>query len=378
MIGSKMLIPGVKCTLMVPELVHSFGLGRSAAMLLQQIHYWISNQEISGKTEHGKKWIYNSYDDWAKDISVFSAGTVKRCFKKLKALNLIQVEQFSKTKGDRTSWVTINYDMLAKKIDESPEQKNREKKNKKSTDHQSKMLPSSEQNAPIINDKITNKDINTKSEEKSVIKSVRVSLESLNQVEQVKNTNYTNDLKNTKDSSNSDQSSSKTTITQDMLSFWNKTFPKSQTSMSKELAPLLVSAFKIKFNSDMIQWKHYCLTIESSKYLTGESFNLSIYWSLKFNTIDRIRAGEFGVKETPLPYSVTDLIETEKDEIRLLDEPEKCKETRYLLLVKYGPQTYKSWFKSLEFKLDGETVRFKTNSNFQRDWILKNYPELVL
>lgn len=376
MIGSKLLLPGAKCLVINADL--AYALGKSAAILLQQIHYWISNEKIKGKVHQEKKWISNSYTQWAEDLSVISPSTVKRSIQKLKSFGAIQVENFSKQKGDRTNWITINYDKLSEFSNVPNLNANSQEKCEKSTDHQVKMTQSSGQNDPLYIDKITNKNINTKSEQEPVIKFLQVDPESQYQVEQIKNINFTNDLNNTRNSSNPDQSSNKTTITQEMLSFWNKTFPKSQAQMSKELAPLLVSAFKTKFNSDMIQWKHYCLIIESSKYLTGESFNLSIYWSLKFNTIDRIRAGEFGVKDVLPPISEDIQIAQENAEIEVSNETEICKNVRRCLLKKYGVLTYKSWFKLLELREEAEEVRFKARSKFEEDWILNNYPELVL
>jgi RNA binding exosome subunit len=84
------------------------------------------------------------------------------------------------------------------------------------------------------------------------------------------------------------------------------------------------------------------------------------------------------VKEVSLPIVIEDLMDAERDVIENLNEPEKCKEVRHLLLKKYGPETYKSWFKPLESRLDGDFVRFNTQSKFKKDWILANYPEIVL
>ncbi len=85
MIGSKMLAPGAKCILMDTDLASE--IGKSAALLLQQIHYWQSNEKIKGTIHDSKKWIINSYDEWATDIKIMSVATVKRAAKKLKDLN---------------------------------------------------------------------------------------------------------------------------------------------------------------------------------------------------------------------------------------------------------------------------------------------------
>ena len=222
----------------------------------------------------------------------------------------------------------------------------------------------------------------TKSDPSSKTDTQQNSLEGVKdkkQVDQVNNIDITTFKKNQMRLQKSKPIETKKNSTaQDMVAYWNEVFSVSQSTMTKSLAPLLVSAFKTKFNSELIKWKHYCKTIESSKFIMGEGFSLSIYWALKFDVIDRIRAGEFGVKDVPLPISEQDLHNLEIAAIQQLDETDKCKEVRYLLLNKYGAFIYKAWMKTLVIIEDGKTMLFKAPNKFHEDWIMKTYPELYL
>jgi hypothetical protein len=75
-----------------------------------------------------KKWVVNSYEAWARDLAVVSPTTVKRSIKKLKTLGAITVEKLSRFQGNRTNWITINYDKLLEIVPPLLEQPTAEKK----------------------------------------------------------------------------------------------------------------------------------------------------------------------------------------------------------------------------------------------------------
>ncbi|MGL5926214.1 hypothetical protein [Chroococcidiopsis sp.] len=85
-------------------------LGTTAAMLLQQIHYW--TQKKCGKVIDGVRWIYNTYKQWQEQLSFLSLSTVKRAIAKLKELNLILVEQHDKSDWNHTNYYRIDYESL--------------------------------------------------------------------------------------------------------------------------------------------------------------------------------------------------------------------------------------------------------------------------
>ncbi|WP_052046404.1 hypothetical protein [Candidatus Paracaedibacter symbiosus] len=62
--NSKILLEQGKCFVLQPELIKI--VGRSAAILLQQIHYWPSSQGVVGIHYQEKKWTYNTYSELFK------------------------------------------------------------------------------------------------------------------------------------------------------------------------------------------------------------------------------------------------------------------------------------------------------------------------
>lgn len=89
-------------------------IGLNDAIALQQVHYWLLKSDHEHK---GKLWVYNSYEQWKSDNFPFwSVSTIKRTFKSLIKQELIEIDKFNKRKYDQTTWYTINYGNLAKRI----------------------------------------------------------------------------------------------------------------------------------------------------------------------------------------------------------------------------------------------------------------------
>ncbi len=407
------------CLVLQPLIAKKFG--RSSAVFLQQLHYWITSERSNGFTHHGKKWVYNTFESWADNLKTYSVSTIKRCIKKLEEAGIIQCKKLNPFKGNRTNYYTIDYKRLSETLsskedsshgvlmpDHTPEslgyqetgqsqsilnhlsktldQKDVDNPTLEETHHQVKMTKWSDQNEPIYTE-ITNKNNNfNKSDEltkndgggKGITETPKGFPRETKpcgiaqQVQQVQN----NDIKNFKNTDSQNQKSLlKNTTAQDMLDYWNGEFKKSESKMSKYLAPMLVSAFKNKFNSDLNKWKHYCNRISSSKYLTGQDFKLDISWALKFSTIDKILNpnGWLGVKDVPIPGEAVrqknDLIE----KIQNLNESEKCKEIRLKILDRYGAPTYKSWFEPVGLSMDGDRVRFDFPSKFHQSYMETNF-----
>ncbi len=88
-------------------------VGVDGALVLQQIHYWISNPKI-GRKHEGKKWVRNSIDDWCRDNFFFwNRSKVSRVLVKLEDDGFISSRSDLNTYGpDRTKWYTVNYDCL--------------------------------------------------------------------------------------------------------------------------------------------------------------------------------------------------------------------------------------------------------------------------
>lgn len=84
-------------------------IGLNEAIVLQQICYWI--EETQAGVEHaGRKWVYNTIEQWNEQFPFWSPDTVKRSLTSLKKRGLVEVKQLNKAKHDRTNFYAINYD----------------------------------------------------------------------------------------------------------------------------------------------------------------------------------------------------------------------------------------------------------------------------
>jgi Fe2+ or Zn2+ uptake regulation protein len=93
--------------LIYPKLATRIGLNE--AIVLQQIHFWI---EKSGKTRQGRKWIYNTHDEWQQQFPFWSIKTIQRTIKSLVDQGLISKGNYNKMKIDKTLWYSINYEKI--------------------------------------------------------------------------------------------------------------------------------------------------------------------------------------------------------------------------------------------------------------------------
>ncbi|BBD63105.1 hypothetical protein NIES2109_59550 (plasmid) [Nostoc sp. HK-01] len=99
---SKLLIDG-QHALYSPALASQ--IGRSAATVLQQAHYWMSIK--GGKTIDGVKWFWKTYPQWAAELSL-SVSTVRRAIALLKSLGLIAIEKLSAKTYYQANWYSVN------------------------------------------------------------------------------------------------------------------------------------------------------------------------------------------------------------------------------------------------------------------------------
>lgn len=95
----------------LPKLATKIGLNE--AIIIQQLHYWLNNPK-SGVIIDGKKWVYNTYEEWQKDNFPFwSVNTIQRIFSKLEESGLIIAEQLRRAEYDRTKYYRIDYIKLS-------------------------------------------------------------------------------------------------------------------------------------------------------------------------------------------------------------------------------------------------------------------------
>lgn len=103
---SKLLIDDYPIQVL-PKLATEIGLNE--AIILQQIHYWLNQ---SSHNHDGKKWIYNTYDDWNKQFPFWSVMTIRRAINSLEKQNLILIANYNKAGFDKTRWYSINYPVV--------------------------------------------------------------------------------------------------------------------------------------------------------------------------------------------------------------------------------------------------------------------------
>ena len=85
---SKLLIDDYPIQIL-PKLATEIGLNE--AIVLQQIHYWLNQ---SSHNRDGKKWIYNTYDDWNKQFPFWSVMTIRRVINSLEKQKLILIANY--------------------------------------------------------------------------------------------------------------------------------------------------------------------------------------------------------------------------------------------------------------------------------------------
>lgn len=95
--------------MIVPSLAVEIGLNE--AVVLQQIHYWLT---ISKHKIEGKKWVFNTYEDWQEQFPFWSISTIRRTFYSLEKIGVVLSDNWNTLKLDKTKWYTIDYEQLIK------------------------------------------------------------------------------------------------------------------------------------------------------------------------------------------------------------------------------------------------------------------------
>ncbi len=135
-------------------------IGIDAAIVLQQVHYWVEvNRKKNSNFHEGYYWTYNTIKDWNKCFPFYGERTIQRIFKKLKDLGLLKVGNFNKAKFDKTSWYTIDYDVLYELVEEKQDMKSPSRQNDvieetESVDEGDKVAESIRQNGVKEHDKV--------------------------------------------------------------------------------------------------------------------------------------------------------------------------------------------------------------------------------
>lgn len=103
---SKLLIDEQPLVIL-PSLAVKIGLNE--AIFLQQLHYWVSK---SNNVFESKKWVYNTYEEWHKQLPFFCIRTLKTIASHLAKMGFIEIRQLSNDKRVRTNFYAINYQVI--------------------------------------------------------------------------------------------------------------------------------------------------------------------------------------------------------------------------------------------------------------------------
>jgi len=346
-------------------------LGKSSAVFLQQLHYWLTSKKPVGVVADDKLWIYNTAATWGQQLCM-SARQVRRIIQKLEDLGLIIVSKLSKKKSDRTNWYTINYKKLKKFLPSLSwtEQKTVSSATKSHHRAAPKIMPEHMPEAAFQADKMSLPlgqnvlmYIGTETTPESETKELDQPSPAPTTTQQVPSSGFKNNL------------------AKELLEIWNQEVgSKTITSgMTKQRAKYLVAAYKIKFGASTDNWKAYCQAIASSEFLVKafhQKYSLSLEWALKFDNMQKILEGQFNVnmsffaKAEPI-ISKDSLTK----ELGQLPESEGISK----LIDAMGVAEYKSWFYDTkpQIKTMGTSLAFFFNSKFVTDYVTNHFGEMM-
>ncbi len=99
-------------------------IGTQETIVLQQLIYWLLDNNTAGITIRGEKYIYNTYEDWQKNhFCHISIVTVKRTFLNLEKLGYIKSKRIRINGYGVTKCYSVNFDKIAELESEIEESK---------------------------------------------------------------------------------------------------------------------------------------------------------------------------------------------------------------------------------------------------------------
>ena len=83
-----------------------------AALILQQLHYWMEKQSV-GVVIEGKKFIYNSFKDWVSQQFIsLTTWKFRQAMKILRDLEIVDVIRYKSRQWNQTNYYSLNYNKL--------------------------------------------------------------------------------------------------------------------------------------------------------------------------------------------------------------------------------------------------------------------------
>lgn len=166
-----------------------------------------------------------------------------------------------------------------------------------------------------------------------------------------------------------------------MLEIWTALVEEGigKIELTRRRIAFLKQAFKDKFDSCLEKWKKYCQDIASSRFLMGEiksSFRATLDWALKFDVIQKILEGNYGIgdrRPSAVPSAAESFLKNSKIELhseeeaiqQTTDESELVREFRLKWLNKFGASTYRECLKDCAIEVgDDATLILRPSSRY--------------
>ncbi len=86
----------------------------NAAVIVQQLHYWMQKQGI-GTSFEGIKYVYNTFDDWVESqFKWLSVWQFRKSMNLLRSLEIVKVIRYKARQWNQTNYYSLDYDRLFK------------------------------------------------------------------------------------------------------------------------------------------------------------------------------------------------------------------------------------------------------------------------
>lgn len=207
-------------------------------------------------------------------------------------------------------------------------------------------------------------------------------------------TSYIEPKKTSSELSN-DNSHASNEIEKKMIGIWVQVVEggKKQIEITGRLIAFLRQAFKDKFDNCLEKWKAFCERVASSRFLMGEiksSFRATLDWALKFEVIQKILEGNYGIgdrRPSTLPSPAESFVKNSKIEMaseeavieNSLDEPEPVRKIRLKWLNKFGASTYRESLKDCTIEVeDHATLILRPSSRYNAKLIASYWTPTLL
>ncbi len=387
--------------------------GKSATLVLHQLHYWLSKEnEAYGTLFDGFQWIRNSYNQWQKQIQFVSLSTIRRAFAELEACGVIKSHHFDHQRdysgGDQVKSYTIDYQKLESYVGElhhtlftRPGSLNKASSTalmpstrlttkragdtasflhvkttyaKENHTFQSKYTPVQMNTPPAQMNIPANNIYLSKSTFKTISSSEANTI-------CLKNNQQSSSFKSNQTEKDNNYNS------QEMIRLWNIIIEHTEgkIALTQQRSAYLCTAFDQFFKNDMQAWERFCITIASSKFLMGEvnSFKANLDWVLKFSTLQRILEGAYSTGDRVVSYkpNQTSSHKSIESPSFISNECVEAVELRQYIKAKLGIIPYANWFLKTQIIITKDEMGKKKTilyvpSLFVRDRIRTHYRDL--